>query len=194
MKGTAPRGLRADDDEARRFELVNSEKERAENLIIVDLLRNDLGKIATTGSVRVDSLFNAEPFETVWQLTSEISAELREDVGLSEILRALFPCGSVTGAPKSATMDLIRRVEASKRGVYCGAIGVVGPRSEGLRARFNVAIRTVQVDRAAATARYGVGSGVTWGSEVGSEFAELAVKQRVLRQCVSRYDSVEAAR
>jgi para-aminobenzoate synthetase/4-amino-4-deoxychorismate lyase len=180
MKGTARRGATsAEDDQARRA-LLASDKERAENLMIVDLLRNDLGRIAEVGSVEVPGLFHAERYETVWQLTSDVTARPRPDVGLVDVFRALFPSGSVTGAPKHRTMQLIRELEDGPRGVYCGAIGVVAPPGQGFRARFNVAIRTVTVERATGTAVYGTGGGITWASDADAEHAELLVKAEIL--------------
>ncbi len=180
MKGTARRGATtAEDDEARRT-LLASDKERAENLMIVDLLRNDLGRIAEVGSVEVPALFRAERYETVWQLTSDVTARPRPDVGLVEVFRALFPSGSVTGAPKHRTMQLIRALEDGPRGVYCGAIGVVAPPGQAFRARFNVAIRTVSVERATGTAVYGTGGGITWASDADAEHAELLAKAAIL--------------
>jgi para-aminobenzoate synthetase/4-amino-4-deoxychorismate lyase len=144
--------------------------------MIVDLMRNDLAAIATVGSVEVGSLCALESYETVHQLVSEVGAELRPGVGLTDVFRALFPSGSVTGAPKIATMRLIRSLEPTQRGVYCGAVGVVGPAG----ARFNVAIRTVVVDRDTGTAVYGTGGGITWASDPASEYAELLTKADLL--------------
>jgi para-aminobenzoate synthetase/4-amino-4-deoxychorismate lyase len=182
MKGTAPRGRTTREDVDRRHGLVSSEKERAENLMIVDLLRNDLGQIAEVGSVQVPSLFTPERYGTVWQLTSEVTARPRPGTGLVDVLRALFPSGSVTGAPKQRTMELIRDLEHRPRGVYCGAVGVVAPPGHRYRARFNVAIRTVTVDRAAGTAEFGTGGGITWASDAGAEHAELLAKTAILAE------------
>jgi len=180
MKGTARRGATpAEDDAARRF-LLASDKERAENLMIVDLLRNDLGRIAEVGSVEVPALFRAERYETVWQLTSDVTARVRPDVGLVDVFRALFPSGSVTGAPKHRTMQLIRDLEPEPRGVYCGAIGVVAPPGQAFRARFTVAIRTVTVERATGAGVYGTGGGITWSSDADAEHAELLAKAAIL--------------
>ena len=182
MKGTAPRGRTTAEDADRRDRLLASEKERAENLMIVDLLRNDLGQIADTGSVEAASLFTPERFGTVWQLTSEVTARPRPGTGLVDVFRALFPSGSVTGAPKHRTMELIRELERRPRGVYCGAVGVVAPPGHRYRARFNVAIRTVTVDRATGTAEFGTGGGITWGSDAGAEHAELLAKTAILAE------------
>jgi aminodeoxychorismate synthase component I len=176
MKGTAARGRDQDQDRARAERLRASAKERAENVMIVDLLRNDLSRIARVGSVEVTELCALERYPTVWQLTSEITARLRPSTTLVDIFRALFPCGSVTGAPKASSMRIIRDLETGPRGVYCGAVGLVGPRE----ARFSVAIRTAVVDRATRSAVYGAGGGITWGSDPGAEHAELLAKAAVL--------------
>ena len=175
MKGTAPRGTsRASDDELRQT-LQGDEKNRAENLMIVDLLRNDLSRVAEVGSVRVPALFEAERYETVTQMTSTVTAKLRPEVGLGGVMQALFPCGSITGAPKLRAMGIIRDLEVGPRGVYCGAIGYAAP--DGTAA-FNVAIRTAVV--AGGQARYDVGSGVVWDSDPDSEYDECLLKARVL--------------
>jgi para-aminobenzoate synthetase/4-amino-4-deoxychorismate lyase len=180
MKGTAPRGRTTDEDARASRALRASAKEQAENLMIVDLLRNDLGRVAEVGSVTVDELFALERYPTVWQLTSQIRARLRPDVGLLELFGALFPCGSVTGAPKQRTMQLIEELEPSPRGVYCGAVGLVAPPTAPFRARFSVAIRTAVVDRATGQAVYGAGGGITWDSDAARERAELHAKAAVL--------------
>lgn len=180
MKGTARRGRWIAEDQAARAELAVSDKDRAENLMIVDLVRNDLGRIARFGSVRVDDLFAIEGFRTVWQMTSTISAELRPEVTLAEVFGALFPCGSVTGAPKSSSMSVIADVEDGARGVYCGAVGFIPP-GDGLEgASFNVAIRTAVIDQSEGIAVYGVGGGVTWYSEADAEYDETVTKALVL--------------
>jgi para-aminobenzoate synthetase/4-amino-4-deoxychorismate lyase len=181
MKGTAPRGRWLAEDEEIRDRLLASAKDHAENAMIVDLLRNDLGRISVAGRVDWGELFHAERYETVWQLTSTIRADLRPGLGLTDAFRALFPSGSVTGAPKVATMRAIAQLEDSPRGVYCGAIGYLGPPGSGEpRAVFNVAIRTVVVDTASWLAEYGVGGGVTFDSSASGEYAEILAKARVL--------------
>ena len=180
MKGTAARSSSIDEDRERARILRSSSKELAENLMIVDLLRNDLGRIARTGSVQVTELFTVESYPTVWQLVSEVTARIEPTVGLVDLFEALFPCGSVTGAPKRRTMQLIRELEPTPRGVYCGAIGLLAPPSAPFRARFSVAIRTVVVDRETREAVYGVGGGITWGSDPTAERAELYAKAAVL--------------
>ena len=180
MKGTARRGRWLDEDIAAWERLVASEKDRAENLMIVDLLRNDLGRVATFGSVVVDDLFTIEKYQTVWQMTSGVSADLRPDVALGDVFAALFPCGSITGAPKASSMRIIADVEDVTRGVYCGAIGFIPPGDGREGASFNVGIRTVQIDADEGFARYGVGGGVTWYSDASLEYDETVTKALVL--------------
>ncbi|MEX2969610.1 aminodeoxychorismate synthase component I [Streptomyces sp. C184] len=197
MKGTAARGRTTGEDTDVVERLLSSPKERAENVMIVDLVRNDLARIAVPGSVTVPSLVRAERYETVHQLTSDVTAELGAEVGLSDVFRALFPCGSVTGAPKARTMDLIAEVEDSPRGVYCGAIGVVAPPDEpGARfsARFSVAIRTLLLDRRTGVTGYGTGGGITWGSEPAAEYSELLAKARVLDARPEEFHLIETLR
>jgi para-aminobenzoate synthetase/4-amino-4-deoxychorismate lyase len=175
MKGTRPRGRWQEEDAALRERLLASAKDRAENVMIVDMVRNDLGRIARTGTVRVERLFEVERYPTVWQMTSTVTA--RSDASLAAILEALFPCASITGAPKRRTMEIIARLEDSPRGVYTGAVGFVAP---GRRAQFNVAIRTLVVDRASGSAEYGTGSGIVWDSSAEEEYREWQVKTEVL--------------
>jgi para-aminobenzoate synthetase/4-amino-4-deoxychorismate lyase len=172
MKGTAPRGLWLEDDEARVQQLAHSEKNRAENVMIVDLARNDVTRVAEIGSVRATSLFDVDRYPSVLQMVSTVEGRLRDTTPLSEIFRALFPAGSITGAPKSSSMKLIAELEHAPRGAYCGAIGFAAPAGEAV---FNVAIRTVTA-RADGRAEYGVGGGITWDSEAGDEYAEALSK------------------
>jgi para-aminobenzoate synthetase/4-amino-4-deoxychorismate lyase len=178
MKGTAVRRPYGPDDRAGRESLRSSAKERAENLMIVDLLRNDLSMVAETGSVAVPALFEIETYPTVHQMTSTITARLGKGAGLLDVFSSLFPCGSVTGAPKRRTMEIIRELEGGPRGLYCGAIGYVSP---GPEAVFSVAIRTAVLDRAAGTGEIGVGSAVTWDSEAGAEYRECLAKSAFLQ-------------
>ncbi|MCL4691043.1 MAG: aminodeoxychorismate synthase component I [Candidatus Hydrogenedentes bacterium] len=175
MKGTASRGRFPEEDEAQARALAASNKNRAENVMIVDLLRNDLGRIGETGSVCVERLFDVERYPTLWQMTSTIACEARASV--PEIFAALFPSGSVTGAPKVRTMEIIREFEDGPRGVYCGTIGYWEPSG---RAAFNVAIRTATVDTETGTVEYPVGSGITWDSAPDGEFEECLAKAAVL--------------
>ncbi|MCP4639383.1 MAG: aminodeoxychorismate synthase component I [bacterium] len=187
MKGTRPRGRWRGEDEQLARDLVSSEKDRAENVMIVDLLRNDMGRVSRTGSVRVPSLFEVERYDTVWQMTSTIKS--RTDADVPEILAALFPSGSVTGAPKVRTMEIVRDLECGPRGVYCGAVGWWRP---GRRARFNVAIRTVLVDADQGTARYHVGGGITWGSTPEGEYDECLTKAAVLARHAEPFQLLES--
>jgi para-aminobenzoate synthetase/4-amino-4-deoxychorismate lyase len=191
MKGTSKRGRWPAEDAARAHLLVNSAKERAENAMIVDLLRNDLGRVGDWGSVDVPSLFALERYETLWQLTSTVTARVRQQTSLVEVLEALFPCGSVTGAPKQRTMAMIAELEASRRGVYCGAVGLVAPAGSPFRARFNVAIRTVVVDRSTGHATYGTGGGITWDSNPSSEYEELEAKAAILHRIPEDFELLE---
>ena len=175
MKGTAPRGVDAADDAARRAALQASPKERAENVMIVDLLRNDLGRLAAPGRVRVEALCEAEAYPTLWQMVSTVAAEL-PDVPLAEVFAALFPCGSITGAPKIRAMQLIDRLETRPRGVYTGALGYLAP---GGDCRFNVAIRTLEI-APDGRAQLGVGSGVVIDADPVREYAECLLKARFL--------------
>ncbi len=177
MKGTAARGRTPAEDEQRASALRRSEKERAENLMVVDMIRNDLGRVAETGSVRVSRLFEVERYPTLLQMTSTVQARSREP--LSRIMAALFPCASVTGPPKARTMEILKRNEDVPRGVYTGAIGWAAP---GGRARFSVAIRTAVADRTRGSLVFGVGSGVVADSNPTREYAECLLKGRVLQE------------
>ena len=191
MKGTAARGRWAEEDEEVCRALAQSEKNRAENVMIVDLLRNDLGRVALTGTVRASGLFKVERHPTVFQMTSTVGARLRVGATLEDVFAALFPCGSVTGAPKVSTMRLIARLEGSPRGVYCGAVGMIEPGGDAL---FNVPIRTVVVDSTEGTAEYGTGGGVTWDSTPGGEYAEALEKARLLAEDPSAFELLETLR
>jgi para-aminobenzoate synthetase/4-amino-4-deoxychorismate lyase len=153
--------------------------------MIVDLLRNDLGRIAAVGSVQVPDLFTIERYPTVFQMTSTVEATLRSDIGLPEIFQALFPCGSVTGAPKISTMGHIAALEDEPRGVYCGAIGIVQPGGDAV---FNVAIRTLVRDTQTGITEYGVGGGITWDSTAEEEWAETETKAAVLTRTSPHQD------
>jgi len=176
MKGTAARGPTPEDDEAARAFLRSDEKSRAENLMIVDLIRNDLGRIARIGSVKVDGLFEVETYETVHQMISTVSARLLPDIGPDEMIRRLFPCGSITGAPKVRAMEIIRELEAGPREVYTGAIGWIAPDGDLC---FNVAIRTLKID-AAGRGEMGIGSGLVYDSDEAAEFEECLLKAHFL--------------
>jgi para-aminobenzoate synthetase/4-amino-4-deoxychorismate lyase len=177
MKGTAPRGRTLAEDEAQAAALKASPKERAENVMIVDMLRNDLGRIARIGSVQVPALFNAERYRTLWQMTSTVTAQV--DAPFHELMAALFPCASITGAPKISTTGIIAALENAPRKAYTGAIGFLAP---GRRAQFNVAIRSTLIDRESGAVEYGTGSGVVWDSTAGDEYAESLLKARALTE------------
>jgi para-aminobenzoate synthetase/4-amino-4-deoxychorismate lyase len=195
MKGTAPRGRWLAEDEEAAARLAGSEKERAENAMIVDLLRNDLGRVCRTGSVEVERMHETERFETVWQLTSTVAGDLEPGASLVDVFGALFPSGSVTGAPKIRTMRIIADLEDAARGVYCGAIGYLGPPGSGEpRATFNVAIRTVALDTRSGTAEYGVGGGITYDSTSANEFEEVLAKARVLTEVRTAFELLETLR
>ncbi len=191
MKGTIARGRWSDEDLTQRELLAESEKDRAENVMIVDLVRNDLGRVAKTGTVEVPKLFEIEEHPTVWQMTSTITATLRDDVSLTKIFAALFPCGSVVGAPKIAAAKFIAANELAPRGVYCGAIGVIEPGGDCV---FNVAIRTLVIDRETGTAEYGVGGGITIDSTASGEYDELRAKAEILRGMPSDIGLIETLR
>jgi len=186
MKGTSPRGLTSPEDQQRRAILAGSPKDRAENAMIVDMMRNDLGRIARRGSVRVLSAFDVEKYPTLFQMTSTVAA--RTSVSVAEIIKALFPPASITGAPKIRTMEIIRELEPDPRGVYTGCIGFLLP---GRKARFSVAIRTVTIEPAAAQAQYGVGGGIVWDSNTTDEYAECRTKAAVLTAEVPRFALLE---
>jgi para-aminobenzoate synthetase/4-amino-4-deoxychorismate lyase len=171
MKGTIRRGRTLDEDRALQDELASDPKNRAENLMIVDLLRNDLSVCSRPGSVTVPSLYETEPYPSVTQMTSTVGGRLRDDAGLAALLGALFPCGSVTGAPKRRAMRTIRELEPMPRGVYCGAIGMAGPNDTAV---FSVAIRTAVVERGEGT--MGLGSGIVWDSDPAAEYDECKLK------------------
>ncbi|MEI7899051.1 MAG: aminodeoxychorismate synthase component I [bacterium] len=186
MKGTAPRGLTLAQDREHAAALQASEKNRAENLMIVDMVRNDLGRVAEPGSVNVPRLFALEKYPTVWQMTSTVCA--RAHAPVAEIFRALFPPASITGAPKARTMQLIAEVETTPRRIYTGAVGFIAP---GRRAQFNVAIRTLLIDHTRAQAEYGVGGGIVWDSVCSSEQAECRTKTRILDRCTPPFALLE---
>jgi para-aminobenzoate synthetase / 4-amino-4-deoxychorismate lyase len=180
MKGTTARGLNNHQDK-QQLELLFSEKNQAENMMIVDLLRNDLSRVAKAGSVTVPKLFSAEKYPTVWQLTSMIQGELEEHFNLYHIFQALFPCGSITGAPKTSTMQIIADIENSPRGVYCGTIGYIEPYMN--KAIFNIPIRTLTIHN--QQMHYGVGGGITWDSTSQDEYNEILAKTAILTRTTS---------
>lgn len=189
MKGSAPRGRWPAEDAELGARLGRSPKDRAENLMIVDLLRNDLGKVARPGTIHARSLFRVEKYPTVHQLTSTVAGRLGPGVAWRQCLAALFPSGSVTGAPKRRTMEIIRRLETAPRGLYTGAIGLIRPDGSG---EFNVAIRTIALNGKTGRARCGVGAGVTWGSSAVGEWRESLLKGEFLR--VPEFQLIESLR
>ena len=174
MKGTVARGQTPDEDAAQVEWLRGSVKNQAENLMIVDLMRNDISRLSKVGSVRVPELFKVETYVTLHQMTSRIVAQLLPDIGLHDIFAALFPCGSITGAPKIRAMQILRALEAQPRGAYCGAIGWIAPQGD---MQFNVAIRTV-LCHADGTAQLNVGGGVVYDSTANDEYTEALLKSR----------------
>lgn len=195
MKGTAPRGATPHDDATQAEMLRNSPKERAENVMIVDLLRNDVSRIAEPFSVQVPQLFHTQALPSVWQMTSDVTARTRAGCTLADVFEALFPCGSITGAPKVQAMQAIRALEPEARGVYCGAVGVLQP---GGIATFNVPIRTLTLQSHSGEpnsktqqVRYGIGSGITSGSEPAAEWAEWQHKQAFVQRATTRFELLE---
>ena len=187
MKGTRARSR---DDEAARAALAASPKDRAENLMIVDLIRNDLSRIAEGRSVEVSDLFKVETYPTLHTMVSTVTAKKRKDAGVADILRALFPCGSVTGAPKIRAMEILQELEASPRGVYCGAIGHFAPDGS---ARFNVAIRTLTVWKG-DQGELGIGGGVVQDSRADSEYAECLLKAQFFETARKPLELIETLR
>ena len=185
MKGTARRGRTTSEDREIAAELAADPKNRAENVMIVDLIRNDLGRICSFGSVRVDQLFNVKRYSTLWQMTSTVSGELRPEIGYGQIFRALFPCGSITGAPKVRAMQLLAQIEDEPRGVYTGAIGFFS-REETV---FNVAIRTLALESGKAV--MGVGGGIVIDSQAEEEFRECRLKAEFLTRSAEPFSLIE---
>jgi para-aminobenzoate synthetase/4-amino-4-deoxychorismate lyase len=186
MKGTAQRGRTTDEDQQQAQWLKASLKNRAENVMIVDMIRNDLGRIAQTGSVQVPDLFTIEKYPTLFQMTSTVQA--KTDASLDEIFSALFPCASITGAPKVSTMNLIAALETTPRKIYTGSIGFISPNR---KAQFNVAIRTALIDRETQTAEYGLGGGIVWDSTSADEYSEALLKARVLTDSPRPFELME---
>ncbi|BAU44638.1 aminodeoxychorismate synthase component I [Leptolyngbya sp. O-77] len=195
MKGTTARGLWAAGDRQQAEDLYHSDKNRAENVMIVDMVRNDLARVARLGSVQVSRLFALERYPTVWQMTSTVQAET--SASLPAIFQALFPPASITGAPKARTMSLIADLETAPRRVYTGTIGYIRPNPQAsaqahVQAQFNVAIRTVLVHRPTGQAEYGVGGGIVWDSTADSEFQECRTKAQVLTQVRPAFSLLES--
>ena len=189
MKGTTHRGLTNQADLKEAAWLEADPKNRAENMMIVDLLRNDMNRISEIGSEQVTRLCQVEQYSTVWQMTSTIESRLRPEVDLVQTFQALFPCGSITGAPKISTMEIIQQTEIAPRGVYCGTIGILLPRGKRI---FNVAIRTLQMQGTKAI--YGVGGGITWDSKWEGEYQETKQKSAVLYRQEPRFELLTTGR
>jgi para-aminobenzoate synthetase / 4-amino-4-deoxychorismate lyase len=189
MKGTAVRGRWFQEDEAQKERLKTTPKELAENLMIVDLLRNDMGIISETGSVQVSSLFDIESHPTVHQMTSTIESRLNKEIGALGLMKALFPCGSVTGAPKRRSMEIIAELEDEPRGLYTGCIGYFSPEGE---AKFCVAIRTAVLDLETGRGEIGIGSGITFDSVAADEHAECLSKGGFARQKAEEFHLIES--
>ncbi|QDK82185.1 aminodeoxychorismate synthase component I [Spirosoma sp. KCTC 42546] len=178
IKGTIRRGRTSEEDVILRAQLLNSEKERAENLMIVDLVRNDLARSAKTGSVWVDELFGIYGFKQVYQMISTVSATLRDDVSWADAIRNAFPMGSMTGAPKIRAMELIDELEVSRRGVYSGAVGFITPEGDF---DFNVVIRTLLYNAQTQYASFSVGSAITYDADPAQEWEECLLKAKAIR-------------
>jgi len=187
MKGTARRGVTHGGDETQKFILTHSQKEKAENLMIVDLLRNDIGRISKFGSVKVENLFDVEKYESLLQMVSKVSGELNDDIDLAGIFKNIFPCGSITGAPKIRTMEIIKELEKEERGIYTGAIGLL---DKG-ETTFNVAIRTVVINKATGKGEIGIGGGIVWDSDAQKEYDEALLKSRFLTSPAGYFEIFE---
>ena len=186
MKGTIRRGINISEDAEMSQKLRDSEKDRAENVMIVDLLRNDFGRISEFGSVNVRSLYDIEKYESVFQMTSAIEANLR-DISFKQILENVFPCGSITGAPKIRTMEIIKELEKEERGIYTGSIGFI----DGDRAVLNVAIRTIVLDKKSSEGEMGLGGGIVWDSCAGKEYGEAELKGKFLTRQDKQFRLIE---
>lgn len=187
MKGTIKRGINIKDDKIKFEELKLSEKNKAENVMIADMLRNDLGRISKFGSVTVKNLFQIEKYESVFQMISTVDSTLNKNVKLSDVLKNIFPCASITGAPKIRTMEIISELEKEKRGIYTGSIGLI----TNDRITFNVAIRTLIIDKKKNVGEIGLGSGIVWDSVAENEFEETKLKGRFLTHPTNQFELIE---
>lgn len=190
MKGTIARGINYQDDQMKKHELENSIKNQAENVMIVDLLRNDLGRICEFGTVQTTNLFEIEKYESLYQMISTVKGKLKKATKLSDIIKNIFPCGSVTGAPKIRTMEIIHELEKEEREVYTGAIGLI----LGKNIVFNVAIRTIQFDKNLRKGKIGLGSGIVWDSQPDKEYNEVLLKSNFLVKPEPEFKIFETAR
>ena len=187
MKGTIKRGINIQDDKIKFEELKLSEKNKAENVMIVDMIRNDLGRISKFGSVTVKNLFQIEKYESVFQMISTVNSTLNKNVKLSDVLKNIFPCASITGAPKIRTMEIINELEKEKRGIYTGSIGLI----TNDRITFNVAIRTLMIDKKKNVGEIGLGSGIVWDSVAANEFEETKLKGKFLTHPTKQFELIE---
>ena len=187
MKGTLRRSYEFKSDLLKASELERSGKNRAENIMIVDLLRNDLGKICKYESVKPQDEFSIEKYESLFQMVSTVKGKLKNKTGLGEIIKNIFPCGSVTGAPKIRTMEIIKELEEDERGIYTGAIGMMSKNSSV----FNVAIRTLKIDKKNGKGEIGLGSGIVWESEAEKEYEETKLKSRFLTSPIKPFELIE---
>lgn len=187
MKGTAKRGIENKDDSLLRYELEESKKNRAENVMIVDMIRNDLGKISEFNSVKTTKLFEVEKYESVYQMVSTIESKLKREVHLSDVIKNIFPCASITGAPKIRTMKIIKEIEKEDRGIYTGAIGLIGKN----KILFNVPIRTLSINKMDGKGAIGLGSGIVWDSKSDEEYSETLLKGKFLSHPVKPFNILE---
>lgn len=187
MKGTARRGIEYLNDEFVKSELQSSEKNRAENVMIVDMIRNDLGRISRYGSVKVKNLYEIEKYESVYQMVSTVQSTINKNTSLSDIIKNIFPCASITGAPKIRTMEIISELEKEARGIYTGSIGLI------LKDKtiFNVAIRTIVIDKKTKIGEIGLGSGIVWDSNVSEEYEETKLKGKFLSNPIKQFEIIE---
>ncbi|HCY75995.1 MAG TPA: aminodeoxychorismate synthase component I [Ignavibacteriales bacterium] len=190
MKGTARRGIDHSNDEFIKYELEISEKDRAENVMIVDLIRNDLGRISEFGSVKVKNLFEVEKYESVYQMVSTIESKLKKNLKISDIIKNIFPCGSITGAPKISTMKIIKELEREERGIYTGGIGLIRKNS----ITYNVPIRTLSVNKKNNSGEIGLGSGIVWDSLAEEEFEETKLKGKFLTEPIQPFKIIESTK
>jgi para-aminobenzoate synthetase / 4-amino-4-deoxychorismate lyase len=187
MKGTTQRGYNTNADTIAETELEKSKKNLAENVMIVDLIRNDLGKICKYGSVKVPELFHIEKYESLFQMISVVKGNLRKKTKMLDILKNIFPCGSVTGAPKIRTMEIINEIEKDERGIYTGSIGLITPDE----IKMNVAIRTMTIDKNTGDGVIGLGSGIVWDSEPKNEYEEVLLKSKFLTEPLDYFEIFE---
>lgn len=190
MKGTIRRGQNQSFDSIAETELKSGEKNRAENVMIVDLIRNDFGRICRYGSIIVPELFQIEKYESLVQMVSEVHGKLRKKIKIWDIVQNIFPCGSVTGAPKIRTMEIIKEIEKDERGIYTGSIGLITPEE----IKMNVAIRTIKINKQTGKGTMGLGSGIVWDSEPLNEYEEVELKSKFLTEPLDYFEIFETIR